>query len=96
MRGSTRSRPWARSGCRATAWRSYQASRWTGEQAKTFAAASAARIESTKASDLANAQTQVDVAVFIQWVDADLHGEHELATFYEQRFRDEFKPAFQA
>ncbi len=80
----------------ATAWSSYQASRWTGEQAKTFSAANAARVESTKASDLANAQTQVDIALFMQWVDADLHHDGELATFYRQRFRDEFEPAFQA
>ena len=80
----------------ATAWSSYQASRWTGEQAKTFAAASAARVESTRASSLANTQTQIDVSVFTQWVDAALRDETELATFYEQRFRDEFKPAFQA
>lgn len=50
----------------ATAWSSYQASRWTGEQAKTFSAANAARIESTKDADLANSQTQVDIALFIQ------------------------------
>ena len=47
----------------ATAWSSYQASRWTGEQAKTFSAANAARIESTKDADLANSQTQVDIAL---------------------------------
>jgi hypothetical protein len=80
----------------ATAWSSYQASRWTGEQAKAFFAASAARVESTRASSLANAQTQVDVAVFTQWVDAELRGEDELAAFYEERFREEFKPAFEA
>ena len=80
----------------ATAWSSYQASRWTGEQAKTFSAANAARVESTKASDLANAQTQVDIALFMQWVDADLQHDDELATFYRQRFRDEFEPAFRA
>jgi hypothetical protein len=80
----------------ATAWSSYQASRWTGEQAKTFAAASAARVESTRASSLANTQTQIDVSVFTQWVDAALRDETELATFYERRFRDEFKPAFRA
>jgi hypothetical protein len=80
----------------ATAWSSYQASRWTGEQAKTFAMASASRVESTRSSNLANAQTQIDVAVFIQWVDARLQGDAELAAFYEQRFRAEFKPAFQA
>jgi len=80
----------------ATAWSSYQASRWTGEQAKAFATASASRVESTRSSNLANTQTQIDVAVFIQWVDARLQGGADLAAFYEERFRDEFKPAFQA
>jgi hypothetical protein len=80
----------------ATAWSSYQASRWTGEQAKTFSAANAARVESTRSSGLANAQTQIDVAVFIQWIDARLQGDDDLAAFYEERFRDEFKPAFRA
>jgi hypothetical protein len=80
----------------ATAWSSYQASRWTGEQAKEFSAANAARVESTRSSDLANAQTEVDVAVFTQWVDAQLRGEVDLADFYEQRFRPEFQPAFRA
>jgi hypothetical protein len=80
----------------ATAWSSYQASRWTGEQANAFATASASRVESTQSSNLANAQTQIDVAVFIQWVDARLQGEADLAAFYEERFRDEFQPAFRA
>ena len=54
----------------ATAWSGYQASRWNGEQAKVFSRGAAARIESAKAAGLANAQTQVDVATFTQWVDA--------------------------
>jgi hypothetical protein len=58
--------------------------------------ANAARVESTRSSGLANAQTQVDVAVFTQWVDARLRNEAELAAFYEQRFRAEFQPAFRA
>ena len=80
----------------ATAWSSYQASRWTGEQAKTFSAANAARVESTKDADLANSQTQVDIALFIQWVEADLHNDEVIADLYLQRFREEFKPAFRA
>jgi hypothetical protein len=80
----------------ATAWSSYQASRWTGEQAKAFAVANAARVESTKAANLANAQTEVDVSVFTQWVDAQIHGDELLASFYRQRFRTEFMPAFDA
>ena len=47
-------------------------------------------------SDLANAQQQVDVATFMQWVDAYARGETELVTFYRERFRPEFKPAFDA
>ena len=80
----------------ATAWSSYQASRWTGEQAKAFSSANAARVESTKDADLANSQTQVDIALFIQWVEADLNHDEVIADFYLQRFREEFKPAFRA
>ena len=80
----------------ATAWSSYQASRWSGEQAKAFSAANAARVEATQASNLANTQKEVDVNVFTQWVDAYLHHDHTVQEFYEQRFRDEFRPAFQA
>jgi hypothetical protein len=79
----------------ATAWSSYQASRWTGEQAETFSAANASRVESTRASDLAHSQTQVDIATFIQWVDAHIDRNEELAEFYERRFRDELQPAFE-
>jgi len=80
----------------ATAWSGYQASRWNGEQAKAFSRASALRIESAKADDLANSQTQIDVATFMQWVDAYAQEDTELATFYRDRFRAEFKPVADA
>jgi Domain of unknown function (DUF4337) len=80
----------------ATAWSGYQASRWNGEQAKSFSRANAARIESTRAANLANAQTQIDVATFTQWVDAYAQEQTELADFYYERFRPEFKPAMDA
>src|SRR5512132_2077329 len=79
-----------------TAWSSYQASRWNGEQAKAFSRATGSRVESTKAAGLANAQTQVDVATFTQWADAYATHETELADFYFKRFRKEFKPAVTA
>jgi hypothetical protein len=79
-----------------TAWAGYQASRWHGEQAKNFATASAVRVESARASGLANRQVQIDVAVYIQWVDAYLHGDARLAGFYRRRFQERFKPAFDA
>ena len=80
----------------ATAWSSYQANRWNGEQAKTSGMVNKTRIEAARASGLANAQQQVDVATFMSWVDAYARGETELVTFYATRFRPEFKPAFNA
>lgn len=80
----------------ATAWSSYQASRWNGEQAKAFSRGNTARIESTRASGLADAQSQIDVATFTQWANAYALGEKKLADFYFRRFRLEFKPALNA
>jgi hypothetical protein len=77
----------------ATAWSGYQASRWSGEASKATMRGTAARVESTKQADLANAQAEVDVAVFIQWVDAYATDSTELREFYFKRFRAEFKPA---
>jgi ferric-dicitrate binding protein FerR (iron transport regulator) len=80
----------------ATAWSSYQATRWNGEQAKTSGRVNKTRIEAARAADLANAQQQVDVATFMQWVDSYARGETRLVNFYHERFREEFKPAFNA
>ncbi|MFL6185249.1 MAG: hypothetical protein ACJ745_10540 [Actinomycetes bacterium] len=77
-------------------WSGYQASRWHGEQAIAFSHANAARVESTRASDLANAQTETDVATFSQWVDAYARHETRLADFYRRRLRNEFQPAVAA
>jgi small-conductance mechanosensitive channel len=80
----------------ATAWSSYQATRWNGEQAKAASAVNKTRIAAARAADLATSQTQVDIATFVQWVDAYAQERAELADFYRERFRAEFKPAFEA
>jgi hypothetical protein len=80
----------------ATAWTSYQARQWTGEQTLAAGRANTARVESTRATGTANQLTSIDVATFIQWVDATAHKDTALATFYRDRFRPEFKPAFTA
>ena len=80
----------------ATAWAGYQASRWHGEQAQAQTRATAARLESTRASGVANREIQIDVAVFIQWVDAHAQGDTALKDFYEERFSDRLRPAFDA
>jgi hypothetical protein len=80
----------------ATSWAAYQAARWHGEQAKASSASIAARVESTRTANFGNRQTQIDVALFTQWVDAFARNETELADFYAKRFRVEFRPAFEA
>jgi hypothetical protein len=80
----------------ATAWAAYQARQWTGEQAHGYSRATAARIAVNRTAAIANRQLQIDVATFIQWVDARELGRDKLADFYRARFRDEFQPAFAA
>lgn len=80
----------------ATAWAAYQSRQWTGEQSQGYSHATASRIAVNRFSALANRQVQIDVATFVQWVDAHQAHRGELARFYRARFRDEFKPAFAA
>lgn len=79
-----------------TAWSGYQSARWSGIQANSYSAANAARLESTRASTRAGQLTQIDVGLFTQWVDAYASDKTDLADFYRDRFRDEFRPAFDA
>jgi hypothetical protein len=80
----------------ATAWCSYQATRWNGQQTKQSGTTNRLRLEAARAESLAEAQTQVDLAIFTQWLDAHVLGRTELADFYYKRFREEFKPAVDA
>jgi hypothetical protein len=79
-----------------TSWSSYQATRWNGEQAKATSQTNAIRIEAARAQGLGEAQSQVDVATFLSWAAADQDGDEALADFYLDRFRPEFKVAFDA
>jgi hypothetical protein len=80
----------------ATAWSAYQSRTWTGEQSQGYSHATAKRIAVNRTAALANRQVQIDVATFIQWIDAREHRDPGLADFYRARFRAEFKPAFAA
>ena len=79
-----------------TAWSAYQSREWTGEQSQGYSRATKNRIAVNRTSALANRQVQIDVASFVQWVDARERGDAKLADFYRERFRDEFEPAFAA
>jgi hypothetical protein len=80
----------------ATAWSSYEASRWSGEQSIAFSASNAARVNASRASARADQQTQIDVSTFIAWADAYASNDTKLADLYFRRFRPEFRPAVDA
>lgn len=80
----------------ATAWSGYQSASWGGVQAVKFSQAGALRTESTRASTRSGQLVQIDVALFGNWVNAYAAGDEALTGFWEQRFRDEFRPAFEA
>jgi hypothetical protein len=80
----------------ATAWSTYQSTRWRGDQAVNYSKATAARIQSSSAQTRSGQLTQIDIATFIQWVDATVNSKPKLSQFYRHRFRPEFRPAFDA
>src|SRR3954452_17352169 len=80
----------------ATAWSSYQANRWNGEQVKAGSRTNGLRIEAARAQGLSEAEVQIDAATFIEWVNAYGSGDAPLQDFYLTRFRAEFRPAFDA
>ena len=59
-----------------TAWGAFQATKWGGVQANSYAAAGAARVESSKVASRAGQLVIVDVGLYQQWVGA-VAGEEE-------------------
>lgn len=80
----------------STAFCVYQATRWNGVQAVDFGDASKYRTESVRATTAANTQVIIDVQLFTSWVDAASKGDQVQANFLKERFREEFRPAFDA
>ena len=66
-----------------------------GEQTKAASRTNAIRIDAARSQGLAEAQKEVDVATFVQWVDAYAHGETELTTFYARPFAPSSSPRSQ-
>ena len=81
----------------ATAWSSYQANRWNGEQVKAGSRTNALRMDKRPAPRACRRpRPKIDVATFIQWTNAYTTDNTKLQDFYRARFRDDFKPAFDA
>src|SRR5262249_12364504 len=70
----------------ATAWAAYQSRQWTGEQSGGYSRATTARLTENRSAALANRQVQIDVATFIQWLDAPAQPDDEPARLYRRPF----------
>ena len=79
-----------------TAWSGFQSAQWGGIQSTQFSKASSLRVESTRASTMGGQLVTIDVILFEGWVDAFVAEDEQLLDYYEDRFRDEFVPAFEA
>jgi len=79
-----------------TAWSAFQATKWGGVMAIRFSEANVARTQATQAAARVNAKQAVDVGLFVEYAAARSANDSTLADFLEERFRDEFRPAFDA
>ena len=80
----------------ATAWSGYQAAKWAGNRAETYADATRLRITAEGLATLAGQERIYDTATFNSWLAAKLDGKAQAAEFFERRFRAEYRPAFAA
>lgn len=81
----------------AAAWCAYQATRWGGVQANSYAEASTLRLESNRSYNQGYQLASIDADLFAQYALAVTTGNHELTELYETRlFRPAFLPALHA
>ncbi|HSM34363.1 MAG TPA: hypothetical protein VK987_09770 [Anaerolineae bacterium] len=78
------------------AWSAYQATRWGGEQAKATRNALAAKADATQQTNIAATVVQIDVQLWTLWLQQHADENQAGADFVQIRFRDEFRPAFEA
>ncbi|NTX13299.1 hypothetical protein HUA74_13940 [Myxococcus sp. CA051A] len=79
-----------------SAWTAYQSTRWSGDQSFQYSKANALRAESVRASTTMALLVEIDTSLFESWADAWTDGDSQRLDFYERRFREEFRPAFEA
>jgi hypothetical protein len=77
----------------AAAWSGFQAAGWSGEQSALYARAGSARIESTRAANLANRQLTIEIGLFNGWAEAYVQGDTRLMAFYRNRMLPEVETA---
>lgn len=79
----------------ATSWAGYQSTLWSGDQNELANQAMDKRSKAIEASTRGGQLRAVDVGLFTSWLAAVSTRDSELASFLAERFRPEFKPAFE-
>lgn len=80
----------------ATIWAGYQAGEWNNAQLVHSNRGTILRIEASQSSARGFQARAIDVGLFTEWIDAYATGNTRVADFFRARFRDEFRPAFDA
>jgi hypothetical protein len=78
----------------ASAWSVYEASAWGNVQMENVGAIALSQGESIRLTDNDNMLRTIDVNLFLSWVQAASENQTGRMVFLEDRFRDEFRPAF--
>lgn len=78
------------------AWGGYQSTLWSGEQSSYVTKAEEKQIEATRATTIGYQVKQIDISLFLNWLNAFKDNKTVLADFYVQRFSPQFQPAFAA
>lgn len=77
-------------------WAGYQAGQWSGLQSDSAIMIDDLQQAADRSMILGYQDRQVDIALFTSWLEATLREEDAIAEFYEVRFVDHFRPAFEA
>jgi hypothetical protein len=80
----------------ATAWSTYHAARWNGQQASLYATATRHRVSAAVAATEGGQQRLMDVVTFNTWIEAHEKKDDKLAALYVHRFSPEYRLAFEA
>lgn len=78
------------------AWAGHQSGLWARKQAEIITEAETTQIKATRLTAIGYQVMQIDVDLFLGWLNANRQGNSELATFYRDRFTPHLRVAFEA
>ena len=80
----------------ATAWSGFQAAQWDGHQAELYGEANLLSVNAVSLNTSDGQDHLYNTNVLNAWLNANMQGQKEIAQFYERRFLNEYKIAFDA